>query len=155
MNHGDSDTGTPIRPAREADLPPIVDCVLAFNRFICALAGKTPRKTDPTTFRQNLLTAMTDPQKIVIVAELDGVFAGYATGGIVNGDGVMETIFVREEYRRRAVGRDLMANVVTYLRGQGCSTARAEVLPQNPASEFYMTLGFRREGKFMVKDLLR
>lgn len=141
------------RQAREADVPAMVACVEEFNRFISTLTEKTVKRSEPERYRRNLLEGMADPHRMVLVAEVDGLFAGYATGGVVNGEGVIGTIFVCEEHRLRAVGRDLITGVTTWLRGQGCSSVRTEVLPRNPASKFYRTLGFRRQGKFMTRDL--
>lgn len=131
----------------------MVDCVMAFNRFIAALTGKPPKAPEPERYGSNLREAMADREKVVLVAECGGEFAGYATGGNAKGQGVIGTIFVREEHRRRGVGRDLVAAVAAWLRQQGCAGIRTEVLPQNPAAEFYRTLGFRREGKFMRTEL--
>ena len=88
----------------------------------------------------------------MLVAELDGGIAGWATLSPVSGRpcyaGVVEdAVYVAEEARHRGVGRTLLASLVTGARRDGLWTIQAAMFPENAASvALHEAAGFRLVG---------
>jgi GNAT superfamily N-acetyltransferase len=88
------------------------------------------------------------PRFRVLIAEWEGQPAGYAfffdyystfegSAGIF-----LEDIYVREQYRGKRIGYDLLARVAAIAREENCFGVRWQVLDWNtPAIEFYRQLG--------------
>jgi len=72
---------------------------------------------------------------------------GFASGGRARRRGLaggeVETLYVLDDFRERAVGRRLMRAMAAHLRAIGCGSALVWVLAENPARYFYSHLGGR------------
>jgi ribosomal protein S18 acetylase RimI-like enzyme len=72
---------------------------------------------------------------------------GFASGGRARrkglAEGEVETLYVLDDYRERAVGRRLMRAMAAHLRAIGCNSALVWVLASNPARYFYSHIGGR------------
>jgi ribosomal protein S18 acetylase RimI-like enzyme len=72
---------------------------------------------------------------------------GFASGGRARrkglAEGEVETLYVLDDYRERAVGRRLMRAMAAHLRAIGCNSALVWVLANNPARWFYGHIGGR------------
>ena len=91
---------------------------------------------------------------LVLVAELDGEFAGYADVWEIAGEAQLNNIAVCENARGRHVGQKLMEALFERLISAGDSQISLEVRPSNtPAVGLYYKLGFaeigRREGYYL------
>ncbi len=91
---------------------------------------------------------------LVLVAELDGEFAGYADVWEIAGEAQLNNIAVCESARGRHVGQKLMEALFERLIEAGDSQISLEVRPSNtPAVGLYYKLGFveigRREGYYL------
>ncbi len=91
---------------------------------------------------------------LVLVAELDGEFAGYADVWEIAGEAQLNNIAVCESARGRHVGQKLMEGLFERLIEAGDSQISLEVRPSNtPAVGLYYKLGFveagRREGYYL------
>jgi ribosomal protein S18 acetylase RimI-like enzyme len=77
----------------------------------------------------------------------DPAIIGFASGGRARraglAEGEVETLYVLDDYRERAVGRRLMRAMAAHLRAIGCNSALVWVLADNPARYFYRHLGGR------------
>jgi ribosomal protein S18 acetylase RimI-like enzyme len=80
---------------------------------------------------------------------------GFASGGKARrtglAEGEVETLYVLDDYRERAVGRRLMRAMAAHLRAIGCGSALVWVLSDNPANWFYRHLG----GKPVMTEEIR
>jgi GNAT superfamily N-acetyltransferase len=86
----------------------------------------------------------------VVIAECDGVPAGFALfftnfSTFVGRPGIyLEDLFVRPAFRRRGIGRTLLAHLAALALERGCGRLEWAVLDWNqPAIEFYGQLGAR------------
>ena len=85
---------------------------------------------------------------IVLVAEADGVIAGYALGrpaptGGAPYDCELVALHVRREFQKQGVGSRLAAAMADALHDRGCRSLMLWVLADNPARRFYERLGGR------------
>lgn len=88
-------------------------------------------------------------------AGTDAPVIGFASGGRARrsglAEGEVETLYVLDDYRERAVGRRLMRAMAAHLRAIGCGSALVWVLSNNPAGWFYRHLG----GKPVMTEEIR
>lgn len=89
---------------------------------------------------------------VLLVAELDGVVAGYVYGSLEERDwnllldahGAIHDVFVDEAFRRRGVARTLMEAAIAALEGQGATQIVLSTSTKNTeAQALFKTLGFR------------
>jgi len=84
----------------------------------------------------------------------EAAIVGFASGGRARrrglAEGEVETLYVLDDYRERAIGRRLMRAMAAHLRVIGCGSALVWVLADNPARYFYAHLG----GKAAMTDLV-
>ncbi len=59
-------------------------------------------------------------------------------------EGMVQTLYVLDDFRDRGIGRRLLRASAQYLAGLGCRSAFAWVLRDNNASYFYQRLGGKR-----------
>ena len=85
---------------------------------------------------------------LVLVAELDGVFAGYADVWEIAGEAQLNNIAVCEAARGKHVGQRLMEALFEKLIEAGDSEISLEVRPSNiAATRLYYKLGFAEAGR--------
>ena len=97
----------------------------------------------------------------VLIAEVDGVFAGYANLGpslpMASNRHVLELkgINVAREHRGRGVGRSLIEAATERARARGARKLKLRVLgPNESARSLYESCGFRVEGTLRDEFLL-
>jgi ribosomal protein S18 acetylase RimI-like enzyme len=107
--------------------------------------------------RCGLLRPWNDPRKdiarkkrvqreLFLVAEQGGEIVGAVMGGYDGHRGWVYYLAVDESLRRGGLGRRLMDEVETRLRGLGCPKLNLQVRNDNPgALGFYEKIGFRRD----------
>ncbi|HEY1252735.1 MAG TPA: GNAT family N-acetyltransferase [Thermoanaerobaculia bacterium] len=94
--------------------------------------------------RGQLRDLLSRDHAIGLVAEIDGVLAGFAIGHRTGGRGHVVTLDVAGGRRRQGVGRILLRELLERLESAGARTVRLEVDLRNPgAIRFYERLGFR------------
>lgn len=85
---------------------------------------------------------------IYIVAEVDGVIAGYVGSWIVMGEGQITNIAVKKDYRSRGIGAALLYAVIVELERRGSTSIVLEVRVGNEnAIKLYEKFGFEVVGK--------
>jgi GNAT superfamily N-acetyltransferase len=101
------------------------------------------------------------PLSILRVAEADGVLAGFATGNIVfysaraAGGCFVADLFVRPDFRRRGIGRALLAALAAETRAAGAVCLWWGVDDgDDDARAFYTALGAHSEGGFEGRILV-
>jgi len=75
----------------------------------------------------------------LILAEENGVCLGFVHAGMVEADGVVCLLAVRQDRRRRGLGTELLRRAEDYLRGQGARTLYAGAAPPG-CNPFYFGL---------------
>ncbi len=130
-----------IRPANAGDVPLLVTLIHEFAAFERLPVTVTEASLLRDGFGQR-------PRFRVLMAEWDGQPAGYAfffdyystfegRAGLF-----LEDVYVRELYRGRKIGNELMARVAAIAREENCFGVRWQVLDWNtPAIDFYRKIG--------------
>ena len=99
---------------------------------------------------------------LAVVARDGDRIVGYAVGRITSMPaffaqrqrGYIHDVYVRPEYRRRGIGRRLVAEILTWLRRRGVTLVELTVAARNEALPFWEKLGFRVYMHQMKLDLL-
>jgi ribosomal protein S18 acetylase RimI-like enzyme len=97
---------------------------------------------------------LADPTRATVVAEVDGVLAGFGLCGppldpIYGARGEIKNLFVGRGFARRGIGQRLMGEMAAILAARGHVGAGLGVVVGNaPAIAFYEKLGGRREGAY-------
>ena len=91
---------------------------------------------------------LTNPLSLWLVAEDNGVLAGYVGSQSVVGEADMMNLAVKPDYRRRGIGEALVLALVDGLKAQEVSSLTLEVRASNePAIALYEKLGFYQVGR--------
>jgi ribosomal-protein-alanine N-acetyltransferase len=93
--------------------------------------------------------ALDDPMSSFIVAYgSNGVVLGYAGLTVVAGEGYINNIAVRQEYRKQGVASDLLNVFIRFAEAQGLAFLTLEVRVSNTAAKnLYMKHGFAQVGR--------
>jgi ribosomal-protein-alanine N-acetyltransferase len=92
----------------------------------------------------SFLREMHSPLAISKAAVSEGRVIGYACAYFVGEEGHILNLAVREEQRRRGIGRMLAVRILEELGAKGCKTVFLEVRESNKAAKaLYEGLGFR------------
>lgn len=98
--------------------------------------------------REGLAAELSCDTAVFLVAELDGVPAGYAGMHRVWDECYVDDVAVFPDRRRKGVGRALMEALIAEARGKNAAFLTLEVRDSNaPARELYRSLGFREAGR--------
>ena len=134
-----------IRPATEAD---------AQSLFSLASALSTSFTVEEQRFLRVFQELLNSRSALVLVAEYGQKLLGYALGFThatfyANGHvGWVEEIFVKEEFRRLNVGRQLMQSIETWVQERGCALI---ALATRRASTFYKSIGYEESATYFRK----
>jgi ribosomal-protein-alanine N-acetyltransferase len=81
------------------------------------------------------------------LAEVDGRIVGYIIFWLLPGEIDIHNVAVRNDFRRRGLGRGLLAKVVLEARNRASSRITLEVRKSNvPAQKLYESMGFAVTG---------
>ena len=130
-----------IRHARREDVPALAAMAGEFFAFLAAIDGSDPafdtegaaRKLEEAGFGLR-------PKFTALIAETGSEAAGYAIYNIgfwadsFEGIVFMSDLFVREAWRGRGVGRQLMENISDAGRAEGCTRIMWTVWSRNEAA---------------------
>lgn len=139
-----------IRPATERDLP----AILAITNH-AILQTTASWQTVPTTLEARLQwwqerVAAGQP---VLVSEIDGAFAGYATYGSFRAYGgyaltVEHSIYVEERFQKRGLGRAFLTALLDHARAAGLHVMVGAISADNPVSiKLHEQFGFTVVGR--------
>lgn len=136
-------TRVSIRPARRDDVPVILALIRALAEYE-RLADQC--RADAPSLEATLFGDR--PAAEVLIAEVDGVAAGFAlffhnySTFLARPGLYLEDLFVQPEHRGLGVGRRLMAALARIAVARGCGRFEWSVLDWNaPAIGFYRSLG--------------
>ena len=103
--------------------------------------------TDPWSSR-SIASELSNPLALWLVAQEEGVVAGYIGSQSVLGEADMLNLAVAPEYRRRGLGTMLIGTLEGLLMQQGVSCLTLEVRVSNEAAiRLYEKLGFSQVGR--------
>ena len=92
------------------------------------------------------------PGVVLLVAEVEGVIAGYVYGSLEERDwaklldahGAIHDVYVADTHRRGGVARALMQSAIAALEGQGASqVVLSSATPNTQAQALFASMGFR------------
>lgn len=111
---------------------------------VCEIENKTfsrPWK------REDFLASIANPEHIYIVAEENDVIAGYCGLWMIAGEGQINNVAVREDFRKKGVGCGMLNYLLELGRERNQSTFTLEVRASNEAAiRLYEKLGFHSAG---------
>jgi ribosomal protein S18 acetylase RimI-like enzyme len=131
-------------------------CLIELQDFERSLDSRMPPGADIVdAFVPDMLRRCARCSGKVLVAELDGDVAGFATilarmksDEIEDGDveyGLVTDLVVAREFRNRGIGRKLLEAAETYVKSSGVKWLRIGVLAGNHAADhLYDSLGFEK-----------
>jgi [ribosomal protein S18]-alanine N-acetyltransferase len=125
-----------IRPLRDSDLRQ----VLAIERNVFPEDAWT---------EETFASELTQPEtRYYIVAEADGVVAGYAGLSAIPGDhGDVQTIAVRADHRGKGIGTAMLGDLIATAAARSCREVFLEVRADNDRARLlYLRTGFTEVG---------
>jgi GNAT superfamily N-acetyltransferase len=144
-----------VRPAAPADVPAVVQLILALAEYE-RLAGEAA--PDEARLREHLFGA--ERRAEVLVAEVHGRIGGFALffptySTFLTRPGLwLEDLFVLPELRRCGIGTALLRRVAEIAVERGCGRLEWSVLDWNePALRFYRRLGARPLDEWTVQRM--
>lgn len=103
--------------------------------------------SDPWS-EKSVASELDNPLSLWLIAEADGVVAGYVGSQTVLDSADMMNLAVSQDFRRQGVGEQLVNSLTEALAEKGVKTLLLEVRISNePAKELYQKLGFEIVGK--------
>ena len=134
-----------IRPARPDDVPALY--LLKWQLAFAEEAAFTVRASE-ADWQRDMFGP--HPRFSAVVAEADGLVIGMATvterfaPGWVGPLLTVNDLFVVPQYRRRGIGRTLLAHVAAQAVDRGAAFVELTVRERNPACRLYRRTGFER-----------
>lgn len=103
--------------------------------------------SDPWS-EKSVASELDNPLSLWLIAEVDGVVAGYVGSQTVLDSADMMNLAVSQSFRRQGIGERLVNCLTEALKEKGVKTLLLEVRVSNdPAKELYQKLGFEIVGK--------
>jgi len=142
-----------IRDAREDDLQGFIEC---YSKIWESLRGILPdqyveevlEEAGEPELSERILAAISDPARIMLVAEEDGKIVGLAQGRTnVGGYSWLGFMGVSPDHRRRGTARGILQEFIQRSREAGCTKVSLNTAPSlKPAIKLYADSGFIPEG---------
>lgn len=122
-----------IRKMTELDLPQV--CNIEQETF-----------SDPWT-EEDFRSSYNEPNNEYLVAEQEGVIAGYCGYWGIAGEGYIYNVAVKKEFRRNKIGYQMLKALLTESSSRGIASFTLEVRYSNEAAiRLYESLGFEKAG---------
>ena len=116
----------------------------------------SPSPLDEDIFRKIWKQKQDDSNSYIGIAISNDMIVGYVSGFVhlafyANGSTFwVDEIFVKEDLRRKGLGKDLMQSIELWVANRGCKLI---ALATNGAKEFYSELGFENSASYFKKYL--
>ncbi len=152
---------------KTADMNHLRDCLVELQDFERRLDPRMPPGTDIVdAYIPHMLNRCKQCSGKVLVAEVDGDVAGYATiltrvnsEELEDGDyeyGLVSDLVILEKYRKLGLGKRLLEEAETYARSCEVKWLRIGVLAGNPTAEnLYSSMGFSSKYIELEKELAK
>ena len=103
--------------------------------------------SDPWS-EKSVASELDNPLSLWLIAEADGVVAGYVGSQTVLDSADMMNLAVSQDFRRQGIGEQLVNSLTEALAEKGVKTLLLEARISNePAKQLYQKLGFEIVGK--------
>ena len=103
--------------------------------------------SDPWS-EKSVASELDNPLSLWLIAEADGVIAGYVGSQTVLDSADMMNLAVSQDFRRQGIGEQLVNSLTEALAEKGVKTLLLQVRISNePAKQLYQKLGFEIVGK--------
>jgi ribosomal protein S18 acetylase RimI-like enzyme len=142
-----------IRKASKRDIQGFIDCYLDIWRSLQDIlptdyVNDQIEKAYTSTFQNELLAEISDPNYITLVATENGEIIGLAWGNIrKDGSSWLSLLGVSPEHRRKGVGKSLLTRFIEESREKGSPKISFDTDPRLvPAIRLYENMGFVPEG---------
>ena len=120
------------------------------DRFDCG-HDVNPDEAFWSKFREMIVEAIRDRERLYLLAEVQGIIAGYLEGKATELDDVfapkrsfhISGVYVVPERRRQGIATMLVQEALRWAVEQKCQEADLNVLLGNEAKGFYQKVGFR------------
>lgn len=142
-----------IREARKSDLDALVSLRVALQRHVEQSNPHLWQLTDEgeTIMKKEVKTMLEEEGKSTIVAQTNEKLVGFACGNIQEHErysprraGQIETIFVRNDWRRRGIGTQLVSALCRFFDSKNIQEITLRfALGNKEAENFWKTLGFQ------------
>lgn len=140
-----------IREAGVEDVPDIVDMIRAGSGEGMFHSQDSSLEEQRKSFRKYAFEERSEGYR-VLVCQVGSTIVGYIDYRVRMGVGHILGIYVKQGYRRKGFGKQLMEKAFFEFREKGCHKTRIKVFANNKvATKFYRHLGFGQEG-FLCKD---
>lgn len=84
---------------------------------------------------------------VIFIAQDEGKIIGFLTVMVFNKDASIEDVFIKEEYRHRGIGSQLMRKAIDWIRKVNATDINVHVVVGNEkAIDFYKKFGLCHEG---------
>lgn len=108
-------------------------------------------RADALAYWDSIIPTLATPQRILLVAEIDGEIAGTVqlvleTRPNGNHRAEVSKLLVHTDYRRRGIARALMQQIETEARAAARMLLVLDTQTGEPAEELYVQLGYARTG---------
>lgn len=108
-------------------------------------------RADALAYWDSIIPTLATPQRILLVAEIDGEIAGTVqlvleTRPNGNHRAEVSKLLVHTDYRRRGIARALMQQIETEARAAARTLLVLDTQTGEPAEELYVQLGYARTG---------
>ena len=111
---------------------------------VCAIEQET--FSDPWS-EEDFRDSMNEPNNGYLVAEHDGIIAGYCGYWGIAGEGYIYNVAVKKEFRRHKIGYQLLYTLLEQSKSRGIASFTLEVRASNTAAiRLYQSLGFEDAG---------
>jgi ribosomal protein S18 acetylase RimI-like enzyme len=158
-----------VRTFKDADRVQIERMMDDFGDEIAAMDPEGRCVREPgygAEFTRQMLADASGPDGVVLVAEEEHRVVGFASGRVETRDererlavidfrnGIVPELYVAPGWRRRGIGRALLARLDEHFRARGCRAAVIEVFAPNvEARRFYEDLGYEERNIWLYKWL--
>ena len=147
----DAPSAVTLRPAKRGDMATVAAMAVEFNALLAAMDGSEPSLEVAATEAKLLRAGFgAEPLFSSILAEAKGEAVGYAIYSLafwadsMKGMVLLTDLFVREGWRSRGIGREIIDRLAEIGRDADCEMLMWTVWTENPAARrFYERLGAR------------
>ena len=158
-----------IREFQLTDLDGVLSLMSMFNQYIQSIDNR--HRTDyklgsSEYFTHKMIDLNQKKQGAIYVAYDDNKLVGFISGHVDEQDeeermetipaspGMVDELFVRDDYRGQKIGKKLLEKMENYLRSKGCDIVRFAVFaPNTMARDFYKHQGYNERIIYMLKEL--
>ena len=158
-----------IREYNSLDRQNLISLMEVFNKYVQSI-DKKYRTVYPDSsseyFTDKMIALAQVKGGIIYLASNQNKIIGFIGGYIGEQDedekmetipakpGVIEELFVSEEYRGQKIGKMLLEKMEVYLRNKGCDTVSLAVFaPNSLARNFYKHAGYDERIVYLLKEL--